>query len=75
MLFSTKLGNKLIRLFHFGCAQLLDFLALKRIINWSSFRSAHDDIVSSLSVGCQVSVRCDEELRWLKQFSLTWYFQ
>ena len=44
----------------------MDLLALKGIINWSSVGSVHDGIVSSLSVGCQVSIRCDNDLRWLK---------
>ena len=44
----------------------MDLLALKRIINWSSVGSVHDGIVSSLSVGCQVSIHCDNDLQWLK---------
>ena len=39
---------------------------LKRIINWSSVGSVHDGIVPSLSVRCQVSMRCDNDLWWLK---------
>ena len=44
----------------------MDLLALKRIINWCSIGSVHDGILPSLSVGCQVSMRCDGGLRWLK---------
>ena len=44
----------------------MDLLALKRIMNWSSVSSVHDCIVSSLSVGCQVSMHCDDDLWWLK---------
>ena len=44
----------------------MDLLALKRIINWSNVGFVHDGIVPSLSVGCQVSMRCDGDLRWLK---------
>ena len=44
----------------------MDLLALKRIINWSSVGSVHDGIVPALPMGCQVSIRCDNHLRWLK---------
>ena len=44
----------------------MDLLASKCIINWSSVFSVHDGIVAFLSIGCQVSIRCDNDLRWLK---------
>ena len=42
------------------------FTCVKRIIDWPSVDSAHDGIVSFLSMGCQVSISCDNDLRWLK---------
>ena len=44
----------------------MDLLAVKRIINWSNVGFVHDSIVPSLSVSCQVSMRCDGDLWWLK---------
>ena len=40
----------------------MDLLALKRKINWSNVGFVHDSIVPSLSVSCQVSMRCDGDL-------------
>ena len=42
------------------------FTCVKRIINWSSVGSVHDGIVPFLSMGCQVSIRCDNDMQWLK---------
>ena len=36
------------------------------MINWCSVGSVHGGIVPSLPVGCQVSIHCDNDLRWLK---------
>ena len=44
----------------------MDLLALTRIINWSSVGSVHDGIVPFLSMGCQVSIHCDDDLWWIK---------